>query len=102
MWRQTPTGVLLGLRVTPKASADRIGDIGADATGKDFLRVYVRAVPDKGKANEAVIKLFAKHLGIAKSALSIVSGATDRTKTIAIEGDPQALARLMTAHWDKN
>ena len=92
----------MSLRVTPKAATDRIGAVGVDAAGKEFVRVSVRAVPDKGKANEAVIKLLAKHLGVAKSALSVVSGATDRTKTIAIEGDPQALAGLMAAHWGGN
>ena len=92
----------MSLRVTPKAATDRIGTVGVDAAGKEFVRVSVRAVPDKGKANEAVIKLLAKHLGVAKSALSVVSGATDRTKTIAIEGDPQALAELMAVHWGGN
>ncbi|MDO8290884.1 MAG: DUF167 family protein [Parvibaculum sp.] len=102
VWRETRDGILLSLRVTPKAATDRIGAVSADAEGKEFVRVSVRAVPDKGKANEAVIKLLAKHLGVSKSALSVVSGATDRTKTIAIEGDPQALAQLMTAHWGEN
>ena len=98
----TKNGLVLHLRVTPKAASDRIGEVRADAEGKEFVSVSVRAVPDKGKANEAVIKLLARHLGLPKSALSVVSGATDRNKVIAIEGDPAALSLLMAPHWDQN
>lgn len=101
-WRETTTGVLLSLRVTPKAASDRIGVVSVDAAGKAFLRVTVRAVPDKGKANEAVIRLLAKFLGLPKSALAVVSGATDRNKLIAIEGDPATLGSLLAVHCDEN
>ncbi|MGV8997724.1 MAG: DUF167 family protein [Parvibaculaceae bacterium] len=101
-WRTTTTGLVLHLRVTPKAASARIGRIKTDAAGKDYLAVSVCAVPDKGKANEAVIKLLAKFLGLPKSALVLVSGATDRTKAIAIEGDADALSLLLVAHCDKS
>ena len=57
-----------------------------------MLRVRVKAVPDKGKANAAVIALLAKALSVPKSAMTLVSGDTARLKTIEIEGDPAALA----------
>jgi len=60
--------------------------------GSAVLRVRVKAVPDKGKANTAVVALLAKALGVPKSAITLVSGDTARLKTIQIEGDPVALA----------
>ena len=85
------------LRVTPNAGADRIDGTELRDDGSAVLRVRVRAVPDKGKANAAVIALLAKALGVPKSAVELVSGDTARLKTIAIEGDPAALAVRLEA-----
>jgi len=60
--------------------------------GSAVLRMRVKAVPDKGKANAAVIALLAKALGVPKSSVTLVSGDTARLKTIQIEGDPTTLA----------
>ena len=57
-----------------------------------MLRIRVRAVPDKGKANAAVIGLLAKALGLPKSAIALVAGDTARLKTLRLTGDPAALA----------
>lgn len=62
-----------------------------------MLRVRVSAVPDKGKANAAVVALLAKALGVPKSAVSVVSGETGRMKTLAIVGDGAALALAVNA-----
>lgn len=77
------TGNVLHLRVTPKASANRI-KLETAEDGTPLVRVYVTCVPEDGKANEAVIKLLAKELGIAKSKLTITQGETSRNKTIRI------------------
>lgn len=93
-----PDGVRLHLRVTPNASADRIEGTEQRDDGSAVLRVRVTAVPDKGKANAAVIALLAKALGVPKSAVTVVAGETARLKTLHVSGDPaslvQALARL--------
>ena len=47
--------------------------------------VWVREAPDKGKANQAVIKALSDHLGVAPSRLSIISGHASRNKIIEIE-----------------
>jgi uncharacterized protein YggU (UPF0235/DUF167 family) len=65
--------------------------------GSAVIRVRVTAVPDKGKANAAVIVLLAKALGVPKSAISVVSGETARLKTIAVAGDPAVLAGRIEA-----
>ena len=46
----------------------------------------VRAVPEDGKANQAVIELLAKHFHVARAAVRIVSGASVRTKIVEIAG----------------
>ena len=69
--------------LTPKASANKIGDWVCLADGTMALRVYVTAAPVKGQANQALIQLLAKTCRIAKSELAIVRGELGRTKTIA-------------------
>ncbi|OUD08851.1 hypothetical protein BVC71_09005 [Marivivens niveibacter] len=73
------SGAMIALRVTPKASRDRITVEG------DQIRVYVTAVPENGKANAAVVKLLAKALGVPKSRLTVLKGVTSRDKVIQID-----------------
>lgn len=87
----------LHLRVTPNAGADRIDGTELRDDGSAVIRVRVTAVPDKGRANGAVIALFAKALGVPKSAIVLVSGETARLKTIAIAGNPVELASRVEA-----
>lgn len=70
----------MATRVTPKASRDRIAE-GEDGT----LRVHVTAVPEDGKANEAVRKILAKSLGLAKTRLVLIRGQTSREKVFRID-----------------
>ncbi len=74
-------GTRLSLRVTPKASRNAVAAPEADG---DPLRVYVTTVPEGGKANAAVLKLLSKALGLPKSRLEIVQGATGRDKVVEI------------------
>ncbi len=74
-------GTRLSLRVTPKASRNAVAAPEADG---DPLRVYVTTVPEGGKANAAVLKLLSKALGLPKSRLEIVQGATGRDKVLEI------------------
>ena len=94
-WRAEPDGVTLFLRVTPNAGVDRIEGVEQRDDGTMVLRLRVKAVPDKGKANAAVIALLAKALGIPKSAITLVSGDTARLKTLHITGDPTVLAAAL-------
>lgn len=81
--------------MTPKASSACLDGTAEDAEGRRFLRVRVTEAPEKGKANAAVVKLLAKALRLPKSAIEVVSGESDRNKTVAIRGEPEALmARL--------
>lgn len=91
-YRLTEDGLVLALRVTPNAGADRIEGAEARDDGSVVLRVRVKAVPDRGKANAAVIALLGKALKLPKSAISLISGETARLKTVRMAGDPQMLA----------
>lgn len=83
-WRDTSAGLLLFLKVTPNAAKDEIGAVVADVDGQGQLAVRVRAVPEKGKANKAVIKLIAKSLGCRPSSIEVVRGDTSRHKQLVI------------------
>jgi uncharacterized protein YggU (UPF0235/DUF167 family) len=50
------------------------------------LKVWVRARPQGGKANEAAVKAVAKFLRVAKSQVKIVSGPSSRTKIMEVPG----------------
>jgi len=52
----------------------------------DMLKVKVSAAPEKGKANQCLIKFLAKHLGVKKNAVSIISGTTSPVKHVRISG----------------
>jgi uncharacterized protein (TIGR00251 family) len=74
----------IGVRVTPRSSKPGIGEWQTDPGGRAFLEVRVAAAPADGAANDEVIKLLAKALGLSKSSLSIVSGQTARLKRIEL------------------
>lgn len=82
--------------MTPGAAADRIDGWDVDAGGRPVLKVRVRARPVEGEANEALIKLLAKTLGVPKSALVLERGGQSRTKMVGVDGlsEPELKARL--------
>ena len=85
----------LSVRVTPKAGADAVGGLYRADDGTVSLKLRVRAQPEKGKANKAVISVLAKALGRAKSELELTAGLRDRTKTVMIDGNEADLARRL-------
>jgi hypothetical protein len=86
----------LPVRLTPGASADRIDGWDVDAESRPVLKVRVRARPVEGEANEALINLLAKALGVPKSAVVLQRGGQSRTKILVIEGlsEPERKAHL--------
>jgi uncharacterized protein len=72
-------GSAFSVRVSPKAARNVV--LVEDGT----IRVYTTTVPEDGKATQAVIKLLAKSLGVAKSRLSLVRGATSRDKQFRLD-----------------
>ena len=72
-------GAEIAVRVTPRASRNAVLLDG------DTIRVLVTVVPEDGKANAAVVKLLAKALGVAKSRLELLRGATGRDKLFRLD-----------------
>lgn len=59
---------------------------GLRGTQDGSLKISVTVAPEKDKANKAVIKLLADHLGIPKASMEIVAGATSPQKQILCSG----------------
>ena len=81
----------LKLRVQPRAKRNTIE---VDDDGR--IRVRVTAVPERGKANDAVVALLAKQLSLPKRGVAVVRGHTSRDKVVNIDGltRDEALKRL--------
>jgi hypothetical protein len=88
---------VLPVRVTPRSAKPGIGGWREGVDGREELEVRVAEAPADGAANEAVIRLLAKALGVSRSELSIISGAASRHKRVAIPFDvAEARGRLNT------
>lgn len=85
-WRRTRDGVELFVRLTPKSSRDAVEAVEQQADGRSHLKARVRAVPEDGKANKALITLISKTLRVPASSVAIVAGQTARLKMMRISG----------------
>ncbi len=72
----------ISVHLYPKSSRNAVEGEVTDAAGNTWLKVRVTAVAEDGKANKALLKLLAKHLGCAVSELEITRGETSRYKQI--------------------
>ena len=95
--RRCAGGVELVVRLTPKSARDAVEGAETAADGRRHLKARVRAVPEKGKANQALVRLLAAALGVPASAVEITSGDTARLKTVRISGDADALEARLAA-----
>jgi uncharacterized protein len=71
---------VISVRVKPGSRKGPLVETGAGGE----LTVHVREPAVEGKANEAVVRLLAEHLGVAPSRLDLVSGATSRVKRFRV------------------
>ena len=86
---------ILAIRVTPRAAKPGIGEWRTDPAGRPFLEVHVAAAPADGAANQEVIRLLAKALGVARGSIRIASGETARLKRLEVPlSDEEIRARL--------
>jgi uncharacterized protein len=85
----------LEVRLTPRAARDAIEGETRLSDGRVVLAARVRALPEDGAANEALLRLVAKSCGVPRSSVSLVGGATSRLKTLRIEGDPARLSATL-------
>lgn len=95
--RPDGAAVILAVRLTPRASRDGVDGLSELADGSQVLKVRVRAIPEDGAANEALIRTLSKGLGVPKTRLELVSGATQRVKHVRMDLTPQEAAERITA-----
>jgi uncharacterized protein YggU (UPF0235/DUF167 family) len=94
-WSAATGGVTLAVRLTPKGGRDSIDGIETLADGRAVLKARVRAAPSEGAANEALCRLIAKEIGVPQRDVTLMAGATARSKRLAISGDvPTLIAAL--------
>jgi uncharacterized protein (TIGR00251 family) len=74
-------GVLLSIKLQPRASTNEIGD----PLGNE-LRVKVTAPPVDSAANEALIRFLAEKLDCTRNRIELVRGQTSRHKVIKLHG----------------
>ncbi len=84
-------GARIDVTVRPRARVNKIR-VAEDGT----LKVFVTAVPEAGKANEAVVALLADRLRLPKRSVSILRGHSNTRKVLLVEGlaAGQVLERL--------
>lgn len=89
--------VRLSVRLTPNGGRDALDGWETGADSAAYIKARVSDPPDKGKANKALIALLAKSAGVAKSAVSLLAGDTQRKKILRIEGDPEDIISRLEA-----
>ena len=92
MAKATAPAVTFDVLVQPRASREKIGP-----RHDGRIKIAVTAPPVDGEANAAVIEAVAKALGIAKSAVEVVAGASSRRKTLRVSGVTAAQVEALCA-----
>jgi len=90
---KTDEGFLLRVRLQPNSSSCQIREIFQASDG-DYLKISVRAIPEKGKANKDLIDFLAKKLRLAKSSFKIIAGELDKYKKIIIKTNNTDIAQI--------
>ncbi|MBM3259214.1 MAG: DUF167 domain-containing protein [Candidatus Sericytochromatia bacterium] len=96
--RHAREGLLLDLRVHPKAAQDAFTGVTIRSGDRPRLGVRVRSAPVEGAANVAVCRLVAEALGVARTRVCLVSGDKSRDKTLVVPVD-EDLVRAWLRSW---
>jgi hypothetical protein len=81
---QLPSSGYLRIKVTPKSAKNCITEILDDKENGETYKIKIAAPPEKGKANETLIKFLSKELSIPTEKISIISGKTEHLKLVKI------------------
>ena len=84
-------GVRVAVRLSPRASSNRLLGVVATAEGGRAVMALVTASAQDGQANEALLQLLARAWRLPRRGLSIVVGAASRNKIVRVAGDPDEL-----------
>jgi uncharacterized protein len=83
--RQTATGVIFAVRVTPRSKHNRI-----EGEYQGALKIRLTAPPNNHRANDALEHFLADRLNVPISAVRIVAGENSRTKRVEVRGVQRA------------
>lgn len=72
------------VKLTPKSSKDAVEGWDVDPEGRPVLKVRVRAQPVEGEANDALVKLLAKVLGVPRRNVNLARGSQSRLKMVEV------------------
>ena len=79
LFTQTPTGVSVTVRVTPRAGRTSIAGVRGDV-----LLVKLAAAPVDGAANDALVGLLSDAFELPRRNIAIVAGDRSRTKRVEL------------------
>lgn len=88
-----PGGIRLAVQLVPNAKKTEVVGVQGDA-----LKIKLQAQPIEGKANEALVKWLARTLGVARGAVAITHGLTNKKKLIEVSSatlTPDEVMRLL-------
>jgi hypothetical protein len=94
-WTVSRYAVVVTVRLTPKGGRDAIDGIERLGDGRPVLKARVRAAPEDGEANAALLKLMSQALDVSARQVALVGGATARLKRVKIDGNGAALAATL-------
>lgn len=95
-FHQTTQGLCLNVRLIPNAKDNIIRGTYASPDGLTYLKVSVRAIPEEGQANEALICFMASELHFPKTYITLIKGEKSQLKTLLFQGnDNEALAQKL-------
>lgn len=83
--RDVPDGCTVNVRVHPGAKRDAVTGTHADA-----IKIALAAPPIDGRANDALIAFIAELLRLPRARISLLSGASSRSKVLHIRGKSAA------------
>ncbi len=86
---ETNTTHTIAITVITNAQKESISEFG------DRYKVKINAIPEKGKANESIIKLLAKRLKISQKNIKIIKGELSNKKTIVISKFAGSISEIL-------
>ncbi len=98
-WLPAPGGVAIAVKAQPGARRDAVLGIAEAAARPGWpasrLKVAVRAPPEDGRANTAILRLLADALGVKPAACRLAQGQRSRDKLVLVEGDAAPLGAVL-------
>jgi uncharacterized protein (TIGR00251 family) len=82
--------VRFAVRVQPRASKNEIGGVYGGA-----IKVRLTAPPVQGAANQALIELLSRQLGVPRNSVRILRGRSARHKVIEVQGISAVVLRAI-------